>query len=69
MSNAKQFSAGRFSVSHDSGQYPVNVLIKCNGREIVEVAHNELADLLHSLIRMQQHLRFHPDLKGRWHEV
>ena len=69
MSAAKTFSAGRFSVTHDTGQYPVHVQVMVDGREIAEVPHNELADLLHSLIRMQTHLRFLPDLKGRWHEV
>jgi hypothetical protein len=69
LSNAKQFSAGKFSVECDDGQYPVHVRITVDGREIAEVPHSELADLLHPLIRMQSHLRFHPDLKGRWHEV
>jgi hypothetical protein len=69
LSDAKQFSAGKFSVECSEGEYPVHVRVMVEGREIVEVPHNEIADLLHSLIRMQSHLRFHPDLKGRWHEV
>ena len=69
MSNAKQFSAGPFKVECDEGQYPVHVRVTYRGKEIAEVPHNELAELMHPLIRMQTHLRFHPDLKGRWHEV
>jgi hypothetical protein len=64
-----RFSAGQFTVTASQGEYPVHIRLTYRGKEIAEIPHTELADLLHSLQRMQTHLRFHPDLSGRWHEV
>lgn len=69
MSDVKQFSAGKFTAACAVKDYPVDVLIGWNGGLLATLRHDELADLLHVLHRMQAHLRHHPVLKDRWHEV
>jgi hypothetical protein len=66
----KEFSAGKFVVTCWDGGYPVWCQIKYDGEEIARgIHHGEIADLIFSLTRMQSHLRFHPMLKDRHHEV
>ena len=67
--NAKQFSAGKFTVKCEADEYPLDCDIDWNGSLVMSVRHDELADLIHVLHRLHAYLRFHPALKGRWHEV
>jgi len=65
----KEFSAGPFVVSADPTQDPIEICVEYRDAEPLYIAHDEMADLIHCLIRQQTHLRFHPALKDRWHEL